>query len=270
MTLVIEAAAVVVPIFQLEIGYPGGADAYLLEAAHPRWKARHVLHDEHITAVSFESAEAVEQWANHAAERGNLVGTERHTSGDVAFVEQGTGPQADVDWLRWEVASDGVTNAWHRDDKQTGVRIAPICWTPRDSRRLARFDARDDANMTRLSSRDGLSSWLNFDTGAVRTQEEDGFVPGASLLPTLAEAIESPLDAHRRAECVRNATELLRHAKGKAGAAIRRAEILIQEVQQASGFGGPLGEGASHAFLLDLLRALQRRQVERRAEEKGR
>ncbi|MBI2407332.1 MAG: hypothetical protein HYV19_03380 [Gemmatimonadetes bacterium] len=270
MTLVIEAAAVVVPILPLELSYPGGSDRYLLDAAHPRWKARHVLYDRHLTAASFESAEAAEQWANYSAEKGNLVGTDAHTGGDVAFMEQGTGPQAEVDWLRWELGADGVTLAWHRDDDQSERRIAPVCWIPRDSRRLARFDSRDDANLKQLSSQDGRAAWLNFDSGAIRTQEEDGFVPGASLLPLLAEAIESPLDAKRRAECVRDATELLRRAKSKPGVAIRRAENLIRQAEKASGFGGPLHAQASRKFLLELLRAFEKEQLARQAQEKDR
>ncbi len=258
MTLVIEAASVVIPIFALDLSYPGGAEAYILAASEPRWQARYVLYDDHLTAVSFADVEFAERWGNAAARRGNFMGTAHDRRADVAFVDQRTGPQDHVEWLDWEYDADGVTWASHRDDDGSGIRVAPPCWTLRDSRKLIHYDARDDANMKALGTAEGTSAWLNTDTGTVRAQEPDDFVRGVSLLPKLAARIRSSLTWQRREECVEEATLYLRATEGHVGVAFRRAEHDVAEAQRAWGFGGPMGAQAKGAFLLALLRDLER------------
>jgi hypothetical protein len=167
MSVLIEGLTLVVKKLQLEMGYPGGADAFLeatlaLETP-PRFAC---TGDEWLVHIGFHDPDHLMPSLQLLYDHG-LVAVDDGVFVDMAFVDQHHGPTMPCPWLEWKRHKDGFTFAWIAGTDPSGM-VVYEGWTPENSRGMERFDVRDDPDrILPLGTSNGLETALDLKTGHV-------------------------------------------------------------------------------------------------------
>lgn len=169
MSVLIEALTLVVPKRVLDVSYPGGTDAFLEAMLHLESPPRFVCNaDPDLVNISFYDGDHLKP-AVDLLESHNVIGVDAKTNQmvEMAWVDQRYGPVLPCPWLAWRVHLSGFTYAWLASAADPGDMAAPEDWTLQQSRDLTRSDRRDDPDMFRLSTRDGIDTWLDLSSGDI-------------------------------------------------------------------------------------------------------
>jgi hypothetical protein len=167
MSVLIEGLTLVVKKLQLEIGYPGGASAFLeatLELEKPPRFA--CTGDEWLVHLGFYDPDHITPCLQLLYDHG-LVAVDEGEFVDMAFIDQHHGPTMPCSWLEWKRHDDGFTLAWIAGTDPSEM-VVYEGWTPENSRSMVRFDVRDDPDRmpsSRMSN--GLETVLDLKTGHV-------------------------------------------------------------------------------------------------------
>jgi hypothetical protein len=167
MSVLIEGLTLVVKKLQLEIGYPGGADAFLEAALELEKPPRFACTgDEWLVHLGFCDPDHLTPCLEVLHDHG-LVAVDDGAFVDMAFVDQHHGPTMPCPWLEWKRHKDGFTLAWMVGTDPSGM-VVYEGWSPENSRSMERFDVRDDPDrILPLGMSNGLETALDLKTGHV-------------------------------------------------------------------------------------------------------
>ncbi len=167
MSVLVEGLTLVIRKLQLDIAFPGGAEAFgnaLLGLPKP---PRFVcIADADLVNVGFYDPDHLRPAAEMLVEHG-LIAVDDNAFVDFAYVDQHHGPSMPCSWLEWRRHKEGFTYAW-----LTGTGPAEMAvyegWTPEASRSMQRFDIRDEPDRVMpLGNDEGLEYGLDFKTGEI-------------------------------------------------------------------------------------------------------
>ena len=183
MSVLIEAVSLVVPAITMDDVWPGGTTAFLHDVmSGGDGVARHAIRDATLVCVSFTDNRCAERVIDKIRAHGLLELNPKRAT-DLVLVDETTGPLLPCQWLAWRQHPDGFTLAWTAN-AEPGVMATPPGWVADPSRCLttAARRALDDGRMFKLAE-DGVSeTWLDFETGEVRTGEKRVPPPAMSEL----------------------------------------------------------------------------------------
>jgi hypothetical protein len=200
MSVLVEALTLIVPKVVLDIGYPGGTDAYLQALLGLERPPRYICSAEpSLTNTRFYDVDHLMP-AVRLLQQHSIIVDDGESFIEAAVIEQGIGPKLSCSWLEWQEHTDGFTYAW-RHGTEPGDMAAPEDWTPEQSRRLLRSDVWDEVGRgMRLGMDASGEIWLDFASGnivnGVHPRSNDS-PPGEAtavgeipLLPIVIEAAE--------------------------------------------------------------------------------
>lgn len=166
MSVLVEALSLVIPRINLDISYPGGADAFLEAMCAPECPSRHVCTDDALVSVSFLDPDAAEAVVAPLIDLG-FIGLDEQRFRDFVLIDQHLGPTMPCDWVEWKRHRHGFTYAWSAGG-EPGDMAAPSGWTAEHSRGMTRTDLRDEpGRMLKLAEEGDVETWLDFQTGQV-------------------------------------------------------------------------------------------------------
>ena len=169
MSVLIEAATLVVRRSRFDALYPGGATAFLRSVNELTTPPRFACADDpHLLNLSFDTPE-------HAAPAMGLLklaglrGLDNSIpqAVDYALVDQDFTPLPGFSWLSWSKHEDGFTFAWD-PAHDVGAVAGPAEWMRERSDGVERGVVGDESDhLLLLASEFGVKSYLDFRTGAV-------------------------------------------------------------------------------------------------------
>ena len=166
MSVLIEGLTLVIPRKVLEAKYRGGFDGYLRDSANEGLNSRYSVADDTLAALSYTDTEFA-AWLAMQLEKTGIVCADGAMAVEMVFVQEGVGPLLPCPWLAWEVTPEGVTRAWAVGYPK-GEMAAPAGWRPSAEKSAPRSDIRDEPGRAMpLGTRNGLESWVDFNTGEV-------------------------------------------------------------------------------------------------------
>jgi hypothetical protein len=171
MSVLIEGITLVVRRLSTDIGYPGGANAFLRATLELEQPPRYVCNgDPLLLNLSFYNCDHVEPAAELLRNAGLIdVDDETQEFVDFALVDQATGPTMPCSWLAWKKQAAGFTIAWDAS-ADIGDLAAPDDWTPKRSRDMTHTDMREDEErLFHLATENGFDTYLDLKTGGIST-----------------------------------------------------------------------------------------------------
>lgn len=163
MSVLIEAFTLIVQRSSLDLAYPGGAEAFLRDTNGLADKPRFACDgDPLLVNIAFERPDHVAA-ATTLLERHGVVAMDDDQARDFVLVHQVDGPTMPCPWLNWERFSHGVTIGW-LVGRDPGAVAAPAEWQAARSPATKSTD-HDLADMFRLSSDEGIDTYLDLSTG---------------------------------------------------------------------------------------------------------
>lgn len=200
MSVLIDGTCLVIARDTLDSPEPTSADALIALVAANTPGLRFACADEHLICVAFADAEQADRAMTWL--RTEPAGDLRVATHDHAIIDAVVGPVSSCDWLECVRHTSGYSYAWLAG-RDPGELAAPAGWTPTPATvaGAARFDP-DRAR--RLSSDNGIETWLDYGTGELfkiftYDNEEPMAAPNFELessppndlYPIIAEAIEN-------------------------------------------------------------------------------
>jgi hypothetical protein len=113
---------------------------------------------------------------------------------EMAFVDQRHGPTAPCDWLEWATHPEGYSYCWLAGTDPEPM-LAPVDWTPQQSRDLVFHDYRDQpGRCLMLGLEEEHEVWLDFATGALFHAPRRDATPATPADAKEAEVTEAERD----------------------------------------------------------------------------
>lgn len=166
MSVLIEAECLVVSRLAIELGYPGGLDAFL-EFALSAEGTRFAIADDDLVSVSSFGGSELMPIVEALVESGLLMEERSGDAFDLVIVGQETGPTLRAEWLTFERHRHGFSHAWDSRKGAQGALVAPDGWRLESSWRLVRTDEREESSdWLHLATENGHETWLDFRTGS--------------------------------------------------------------------------------------------------------
>lgn len=162
-----EGLTLVIRKLQLDIAFPGGAEAFgnaLL--ALPRPPRFVCIADADLVNVGFYDPDHLRPAVEMLVEHG-LIAVDDNAFVDFAYVDQHHGPSMPCAWLEWRRHKDGFSYAWLSGTDPSEMAVYEG-WTAEASRSMQRFDIRDEPDRVMpLGKDEELEYGLDLKTGEV-------------------------------------------------------------------------------------------------------
>ena len=167
MSVLIEAACLVIPRLCLDLSYEGGSSEFL-RVANAVDDTRFAIADDRLVCVSAFGPDEILRLVAGLVAVGLVASDSDGNAVDFVYVDQETGPTLPCPWFGFERHKHGFTHGWDVRSGTAGQLETPDGWRLEDSWRLTRSDSRDDgSDWQRLASEDGFETWLDFRTGGM-------------------------------------------------------------------------------------------------------